>query len=658
VKESPHCATITVVKLRIVLSIFLAVFFALVFRQTCFTELDKVRLRLLDQPVAGSETGTVLVRFETTPELRKSLQFLALSCFSTDHLPHNVLILLNTQPVSRFTIPAGEKIETVLDISRFQLLKRENKVKLQTNKGGWTLEKLEVKNMRAFSTGLFSFFVVNKNYPEYSSPIPAVSLILGSVLCLLGLLSRPTKGTLLLKATGALFFAGVWFFNALSPYMILIALQAWMTAMAAVYLPELRTAYTGFRNLLQTKSPALWTALKLLIVHAVAFAFFCCAMLYFLDRHTNYSGFLYLSEKYIAENPLLKDRKDLKRSLDLAEKGYDGQFMYTMTFDPFLSRFKDKPKMYLKVVDNPPYRYARIGYPLLTKIFSLDRPELYPKTMIYLILASHLILVFFLVCILRFYNRNPFLALLYALIPGFLLSLMFGLPESIAAAFLMGGFWFYLSEKRWAAAAFLAASVLVRETGLLMIFCLVCYEWWKKKNNRAGLILACSVLPYMFWRLFLAMRLFKQFGARTFYTSGNLSIPFSGLWEICSAFFHGQYPNGVSGLLYALILLAVFLVSLFVFIRNKNITTVCLLAYSVFAVSLSYRMVWAGLPNGERVTYEVFLFLLAALATPEVWRSKARYAILGLFAVLFFYSYFFASAADCFRYVSPLRHLG
>ena len=41
-----------------------------------------------------------------------------------------------------------------------------------------------------------------------------------------------------------------------------------------------------------------------------------------------------------------------------------------------------------KLMSAPPYRYGRIGFSLMTKIFSGDRPLRYPVTMVALVLVA------------------------------------------------------------------------------------------------------------------------------------------------------------------------------------------------------------------------------------------------------------------------------
>ena len=87
--------------------------------------------------------------------------------------------------------------------------------------------------------------------------------------------------------------------------------------------------------------------------------------------------------------------------------------MYMMAFDPFMSAFKDNPRRYDEVVDTPPYRYTRIGYSLLTKLFAWNQPLRFPRTMIWLILASHFVAALALGAIIRHHGGHPAWALLY-----------------------------------------------------------------------------------------------------------------------------------------------------------------------------------------------------------------------------------------------------
>src|SRR6185295_13518807 len=119
-----------------------------------------------------------------------------------------------------------------------------------------------------------------------------------------------------------------------------------------------------------------------------------------------------------------------------------------------------------------------------TRFFSLNQPSRFPRTMIFLILTSHLISAFFLFKITRFYNRSPFWILLYIAVPGFSTSLELALPESIAAAFLLGGIFFYLKKRFPLSTIFFAISILIRETSIIFVLVTAFYELLRNKSWR------------------------------------------------------------------------------------------------------------------------------------------------------------------------------
>ena len=279
----------------------------------------------------------------------------------------------------------------------------------------------------------------------------------------------------------------------------------------------------------------------------VVFLFFYSAMVHARYQYGDYSGFLQLSQRWSKQNPFLNERPELKSTLKIYDQGYDGQFMYFIAFDPLLQKFPDDLLRYRKWIDNPPYRYGRIGYPLITAIAASGKPERFASTMIHLIVVSNLIAAFFLVRIALFYKRSPFWVLLYPLIPAFLVSLNVGLPESLAAAFLLGGIFFYLREKFLTSALFFACALLVRETAGIAVLVLAVFEFFRQKNRRGSLILASSLLPLLMWRGFLAWRMFPDYGLQAVpIWGGEVRLPFAGLIELWSK-AGPEYTGGSTG---------------------------------------------------------------------------------------------------------------
>jgi len=343
----------------------------------------------------------------------------------------------------------------------------------------------------------------------------------------------------------------------------------------------------------------------------------------------------------------------IKEGLLKGESGYDGQFYYYMTYDLFLSRFKDNPWKYKLMIDAPPYRYSRIGFSLLTKLFSLDRPRLYPKTMIWLILFSHFFGAFFLVKIIQFYKQNPVWAFLYILIPGFQLSLNRALPESIAAACLLGGLYFYLKEKPLATALFFALSFLTRETGVLLALGVIYFELFRKRNLRNALLVGLSFIPLIFWRFFITLRLFGEYRWKTLFSStDDFRFPFSGFVKLGKEILAHKYPEDLilAATVYPIMLTCIFLFSLYFLWRKKDFLSLSLFAFSLISLLLRYEKVWIHVGNGIRVTYEAVLFLIIVfISQSESRKPIIKYLFLSLFLLIIIFFYLLPGFFPFFR---------
>jgi len=348
-----------------------------------------------------------------------------------------------------------------------------------------------------------------------------------------------------------------------------------------------------------------------------------------------------------------EDARVIKGLLSPNEPGYDGQHFYYMTYDPFLSRFKDNPWKYKLIVDAPPYRYSRIGFSLLIKLFSLDRPKLYPKTMIWLILFSHFFGAFFLLKIVMFYQQSPFWTLLYLLIPGFQLSLQGALPESIAAAFLLAGIYFYLRERLLFASLVLALSFLTRETGAMVAMGIVLFELFKKKNVRNALVIGWSFIPLIFWRFYITLRLFKGFGWRTLFAGPrDFVLPFSGFVRLYKEILAHHYPQDLTlaATIYPLLLTCIFLLSLYFLWKRKDFLSLSLLVFSLVSIVFPYKQVWIHAGNGIRVTYEaVLVSIIVFVSQSGLRKPSVKYLFLSLFLLFFIFFYLLPGVDPFFR---------
>ena len=358
------------------------------------------------------------------------------------------------------------------------------------------------------------------------------------------------------------------------------------------------------------------------------------------SRHINADWF-----HYYRENELLKSI--------IPQGNYDGQFNFVMAFDPFLSKYKTTPRTYRLIVDEPAYRFGRIGFPLLIKLFSFDNLSLYPKTIIWLILASHLFGAFFLLKIILIFKRSPLWTFLYLLVPGFYYSLNMGLPESISLAFLLAGLYCYLKERVLWTAALFAISFLFRETGFLVAVAIMGFEVFQKRNFRRALLIGSSAVPYFLWRVFLTIRLFEVTGWKTlFFSPGDFTVPFLGFKDLWAEVVKGEYVKAIvpPAIGYPILLTVIFVLSVFIFFKQKNVFSLCLLLYSLLSVSLNYVKIWVGVGNGIRGTFEVFVFLiLAFLSRKEDWTPRWKYAVIGVWVGVFLFQFMVMDMSRYFR---------
>ncbi len=358
-------------------------------------------------------------------------------------------------------------------------------------------------------------------------------------------------------------------------------------------------------------------------------------------RHLNADWFHYYREN------------EIRMSLPAEEGGYDGQFYYFLAHDPFLTRVKDDPRRALLYLDHPAYRAGRIGFPLLVRLVSLGDAARFPAVMVWLVVLSHFAGAFFFLRIILFYKKSPLWAFLYVLVPGFHLSLFFGLPESLCLAFLLGGLSFYLRRRFLPAALLLAASILVREMGLVAVAAAAGYELFRRKDLKATLWVGSSVLPYALWKAFLTARLYGLYGLETFFHRGDvLTLPFAGFAELFRKVSAGTYQADLvpTAIFYPFLLVLAVIFAWILVVRTRNVLTLGLALYALAAVSLNYAKMWVHMDNGIRASYEVFLFLVLAFVSQEKpARPWLKFGLLGFYAAVLVFSVFVLYTGLFFR---------
>lgn len=140
--------------------------------------------------------------------------------------------------------------------------------------------------------------------------------------------------------------------------------------------------------------------------------------------------------------------------------GYDGQFYYRLALDPLTREWA----AYGIRLDNPPYRQQRILYPVLAWLLSRIKCGTVPWAMLLINYAALIAIGGLGAAHAIRAGHAPEWGLLFALWPGFLVSLTRDLTEPLAAALLLAAL---LVRRPWLSALSLSLAVLARETMLL-----------------------------------------------------------------------------------------------------------------------------------------------------------------------------------------------
>ena len=428
-----------------------------------------------------------------------------------------------------------------------------------------------------------------------------IRLAYATVVCLAGLLSL-------------LALLSPW----VGPFKIVISFRAWLYVTALLLTPRVVTlAARVAREDRLRRHRRLIAALAIVLVSAGVFARATLRAVE-LFHQGNYSGFIHLSPRWIEKSPVALDRPDVAASLRLEDTGgYDAQFMYFAMFDPLVTRWRDQPERYRDFIDSPPYRLGRIGFAWLTRALSLNRPMNYPVVMIWLIVAAVTASVAGFCAIAALVGRSMWWGLAGLVVPGFWICLQYSMPEPIAAALLIWGFFFRLRGQWIAAGVLFACAMLVRETVAVAILCAALSGFVGGNRRAAILMLLLALTPWLAWRIYLGSVLHPAFGFDAYFYNPHIhGMPGGGLFEMYSAVARGEYWNARltrAVVAFSLLFLAAGALSVIVAIRERSIHGLMPVLYVAPALCLIYPQMWDHVANVERGTYEIFVVLSLAL---------------------------------------------
>lgn len=176
-------------------------------------------------------------------------------------------------------------------------------------------------------------------------------------------------------------------------------------------------------------------------------------------------------------------------------EGYDGHLFYYIARD--------------LTMENPctgAYRYQRILFPVLIRIFSLGRAQAMPLAMAVINILAIGTGTWLMSLWLARLGRNPWLGLFYGLSLAHVLIVQYSLAGALAATLALAGAYALVERKSPPLAAlWFTLALLTRETPVMLLGPLLLWSLFQR-DWRAALWLCLPVLVYLGWQLFLLHR--------------------------------------------------------------------------------------------------------------------------------------------------------
>jgi len=349
----------------------------------------------------------------------------------------------------------------------------------------------------------------------------------------------------------------------------------------------------------------------------------------------NPSGPLLISRDQFLRSPA-SARADVRSSVRVIDgPGSDGQFFYFMTFDPFLTEFRNTPRRYAGFIDAPPYRYGRVGFSLLTRVLSGNRPARYPVAMLALVLIATAISAAFLGAIARQHGRSEWCGLLILLGPGFWRAVEGALPEPLTIACILAAYWCAHRERWWPAGILLAMSMLIRETSGGLVLALVAAVFLNGKRRQGLMVAALAFLPMVMWKVFVAWVFWSEHGPHALlFAPNDAGLPFAGMWHLWTLLARGQYYPDVwemarGAMVYPILTLAAIALAIWAAATQRSAAAMAALFYAVLTMMFNYDGVWVHLAPAERLTMDLFVALAIVFVQPgrEPRIQRAAFAV-------------------------------
>jgi hypothetical protein len=630
-----------------------------------FVDIERVRVRLIDQPASPSGGAIRIVSTAVAPLVVRSHPSALIARVDNRAGDVDLAISVDGAVICRPRVTAGASRRIDCAVPQWSASREAHEFHISGPPEGWVLASLEAATHHGNSSEPVYLVVLPRDSQNYVAPSGALKVFAGLLLAAALWFIPPVR----------LSRPAAWLHGALSgvvvTLLVVIAAVPWVSQYRVV--ASFRTlclllvvlawpvVLAAWRWLGQVQPVPLTAGTRLArpaVVGLCVFAVFATVVADQLQRFYDgkYSGFVKISRRMFESNPVLVQREALRPEIVLLDNdGFDGQYMYFTAFDPLMRMFRGDPAKYQQVVDAVPYRYGRIGFGLMTRIAAGGRAPQFPAAMMWLILIALFALAFLVAYQAQASGVTPLAGLLIVLIPGFWQSVQSALPEPISAVFLVGGLAAAVRSRYALSGALFAVALLIRESGAVLVVCVAAAAALSGRWRPAMTVGLLAIVPTIAWRAYVGWTMLPVSGLNGFLDHPPiLGWPFAGfpeLWQLIGSgnYYGGDVNMARAGITYPLLLTGALGVAVLMTWAAPAPVVVAAACYGLLAVSMNFDWVWEHMANGQRTTYELFLLLAMSVTGLRTWGRQVQIALLLLWCAAGAYVFWGAFDAGVVR---------
>lgn len=205
--------------------------------------------------------------------------------------------------------------------------------------------------------------------------------------------------------------------------------------------------------------------------------------------------------------------------------GYDGQFYYQLARDPLGAQ---------AFMDNAPYRYQHILYPLVVHLLSFGQVALIPYVLLLVNWLSIVLSVEIISRLLVKHGLSPWFSLAPGLYFGQTAAFAFDTAEPFTYLLVCIGLWLLEEDFLTWAALFMGLATLSRETAVLFPIGYALFFLIRKRWQDVARFIILGILPLVVWLVLLRI-IFGKTGIT--FTPPFEQTPFAGI------FLYSQAPR-------------------------------------------------------------------------------------------------------------------